>query len=86
MFLPIAVGTAEHVLDKLLDQGSGYNYYITMEPTKLNMLLTSLNKDNTLGITPRALVNYFYYRLVDSLSEFLPAPPAVSSAELLALS
>lgn len=76
MFLPIAVGTAEHVLDKLLDQGSGYNYYITMEPTKLNMLLTSLNKDNTLGITPRALVNYFYYRLVDSLSEFLPAPPA----------
>uniref|UniRef100_A0A1I7UUF2 Peptidase_M13 domain-containing protein n=1 Tax=Caenorhabditis tropicalis TaxID=1561998 RepID=A0A1I7UUF2_9PELO len=73
MYLPLAVGSAEHVLDKLLNDPT-YNYYIVMESAKLNMLLEALNDQNKYGITPRALINYFYYRLVDSLSNFLPWP------------
>ena len=77
MFLPLAVGTAEQVLDKLLNQAT-YNYYIVMEPAKINMLFEALNDQNKYGITPRAVVNYLYYRLVDSLSNFLPWPTTVS--------
>ncbi|KAF1765822.1 hypothetical protein GCK72_005775 [Caenorhabditis remanei] len=79
MFLPLAVGTAEQVLDKLLNQAT-YNYYIVMEPAKINMLFEALNDQNKYGITPRAVVNYLYYRLVDSLSNFLPWPTTTTIA------
>ncbi|PIC47267.1 hypothetical protein B9Z55_006678 [Caenorhabditis nigoni] len=79
MFLPLSVGSAEHVLDKLLN-GNSYNYYIVMEPAKINMLFDALNDQNKYGITPRAVVNYLYYRLVDSLSNFLPWPTTTTLA------
>lgn len=75
MFLPLATGSAGHVLNKIFSPD--YNYYIVMEPEKLNFLLTNLNTANKFGITPRSLVNYLYYRLVDANSEFLPWPASV---------
>ncbi|CAI2323447.1 unnamed protein product [Caenorhabditis sp. 36 PRJEB53466] len=72
MFLPLATGAAEHVIYKIFDPT--YNYYVVMEPEKLNLLLTNLQVNNQYGITPRSVVNYFYYRLVDANSEFLPWP------------
>ncbi|CAB3411008.1 unnamed protein product [Caenorhabditis bovis] len=73
MFIPLATGKSDEALARVLNDPN-YNYFIVMEPVKLKLLLDNMNPSNKLGITPRAVVNYLFYRLVDAYSDFLPNP------------
>ncbi|CAI5441977.1 unnamed protein product [Caenorhabditis angaria] len=78
MFVPLSTGSSIAAGNKILGDPN-YNYYIVMEPAKLQLLLSNLVPNNPYNITPRALVNYLFYRLVDANSEFLPWPSTDST-------
>ncbi|EYC29508.1 hypothetical protein Y032_0006g3009 [Ancylostoma ceylanicum] len=69
-FIPEATGTAQNVLNKLLNDPT-YKY-IVMEPVKLQMLNDMLG--NTTIVSARTLVNYVYYGVVAANKDFLPWP------------
>ncbi|CAD6191977.1 unnamed protein product [Caenorhabditis auriculariae] len=81
--IPLSTGPAENATAKVLmptKKGTPYNFFIVMEPVQLQKLLAALVDGNPDGITPRALVNYFYYRLVDAYSDYLPWPSSASES------
>lgn len=57
----------------LLSSTDPFRYYTVMEEDYLSKLLNALNDDNKFGITPRALVNYIYARVVKQYKDYIPA-------------
>lgn len=47
--------------------------YIVMEPEKLQIFHDALVPGNNLGITPNLILNYVYYSVVRSQSDYLPS-------------